>query len=93
MIWFGESHTFTATQAAAVKLLWEAWEASTPELGQRHILDSIGSESHRLSDIFRNPAQRRGKREKGKPYHPAWGTMIDKGTTEGSYRLTPPTKN
>jgi hypothetical protein len=73
--WCGTDYTFTSVQAACVKLLWEAWENGTPELGQATILEHeyVGSESSRLVDLFKK--------------HPAWQTMIVSGTTSGSYRL------
>lgn len=73
--WFGAKHSFTPTQAACVKLLWEAWENRTPEVGQEWILQhpDVESESKRLVDLFK--------------VHAAWGTMIVKGRTDGSFRL------
>jgi hypothetical protein len=73
--WFGSDHTFTPTQAACVRVLWQAWENGTPEIGQATILEhpAVDSESSRLSDLFKG--------------HPAWKTMIVTGTTAGTYRL------
>ncbi|MEO8494180.1 MAG: hypothetical protein ABI614_03855 [Planctomycetota bacterium] len=62
--WFGESYTFTPTQAACVKVMWRYWEQRTPALSELTILDEAGSSGDRLRDVF----------DKGK--HPAWGTMI-----------------
>jgi len=74
--WFGEKYTFTANQAACIRLLWEAWENDTPELSGSVILETADIAQDRLSAVFRN--------------HPAWGTMIRPGQTKGSYRLSPP---
>jgi hypothetical protein len=76
--WFGTDYSLTATQAACVKVLWQAWENGTPELAQATILEDrdVESESTRLRDVFRN--------------HSAWGTMIVPGKTGGSFRLNPP---
>lgn len=43
---------FTAAQARAVKVLWEAMEDGTHWVEQRHLLRAAGSDSHRLSDVF-----------------------------------------
>ncbi len=74
--WFGTEYDFTATQAAIVKLLWEAWENDTPGVGSDSLLVAVDSKTSRLVDIFRD--------------HPAWGAMIVNGATKGSKRLTPP---
>lgn len=71
--WFGVQYSFTASQAAVVKLLWEADENDTPEMSQQAILEEIGSDCQRLSDLFKR--------------HAAWGVMIVQGETAGSYRL------
>ncbi len=76
--WFGRKYTFTGTQAACVKLLWENWEQGTPELAEPTILDSAGTSGDRLRDVF----------DKGK--HDAWGTMIVPGTRKGTFRLAEP---
>ena len=73
VIWYGNQHTFTPTQAACVKILWEAWESGTPEVDQAYILTSAGSECQRLRDLFRKST--------------AWGTMIRKGKMKSSFRL------
>jgi hypothetical protein len=76
--WYGQAYTFTHQQAAAVKLLWQAWENGTPDLGQAYLLEKIDSDGSRLRDIF-----------KGKDgMHPAWGTMIVE-SKKGVFRLSP----
>ena len=76
VVWFGQSHTFTPTQAACVKILWEAWSNQTPELGQAHILETARSKAQRLQDLFAK--------------HPAWKTMIVRGEKKGTFRLRSP---
>ena len=71
--WYGKSYTFTVGQAGCVKCLWEAWESGTPELSQETVLEAAGVSTQRLSDAFRGNV--------------AWGKMIVKGSTKGSYRL------
>jgi hypothetical protein len=75
--WFGQEYSFTANQAACVRLLWEAWENGTPELSGPKILEEADIDQDRLSAVFRD--------------HPAWKTMIRPGHTKGAYRLSPPT--
>jgi hypothetical protein len=79
--WFGVDHSFTPTQAACVKVLWEAWENATPDLGQETILEhpEVEAESGRLVDLFKG--------------HAAWGTMIVKGKSAGAYRLAEPSRD
>jgi hypothetical protein len=72
----GYDFTFTDYQAAAVKLLWEQ---ESGELGQAYILEKIDSATDRLRNVFK----RKGA------MHPAWGTMIIRGQTKGTYRLAP----
>ena len=81
--WLGTLHTFTPTQAACVKLLWEQWEGGTPEIGAATILEHVDSEQPRLSQVFRTK----------NVSHLAWGTMIAPGKTKGSYRLALPDTN
>lgn len=75
--WYGQEFDFTPTQAACVKVLWDAWESGTSTLGESSILDSAGSAGSRLRDVFR----------KGK--HPAMGRMIHK-VGRDSYQLGKP---
>jgi hypothetical protein len=76
--WFGTDYTFTPNQAAAVKILWENWENGTPEVGGDTLATEVESESKRARDIFKN--------------HLAFGSMIQKGKTKGTYRLVEPDK-
>lgn len=74
--WYGTDYTFTPMQAAAVKILWEAWGNGTPEMGQEYILVNIDSDSKHLKDIFKGNS--------------AWKTIIVAGRTAGSFRLKKP---
>lgn len=75
--WYGTQYTFTSTQAACLKVLWENWERGTSEVGEQTILGDrrVDSPQSRLSHVF----------EKGK--HSAWGRMIVPGSTKGTFRL------
>ncbi len=72
VIWSSKPYSFTKKQAAAVEILWTAWEQNTPEVGEEHILKSIGADEPELRDVFRN--------------HKAWGVMVVAGTG-GAFRL------
>ncbi|MHC4167924.1 MAG: hypothetical protein ACYSWQ_13270 [Planctomycetota bacterium] len=74
--WCGIRHSFTPTQAAIVKQLWDAWENGTPDVGQDTLLETAGSESKRLVDVFKD--------------HKTYRQVIGKGNTKGSYRLIEP---
>lgn len=71
----GQDFEFTATQAAAVKVLHDHAMRGTPDVGEGTVLERIDSESSRLRDVFRG--------------HPAWGTLIVRGATKGTRRLDP----
>jgi hypothetical protein len=73
--WFGADYTFTPTQAAVVRQLWEAWEDGTPGLGQETLLEGAGSTGDRLRDVFRGS--------------PAWGTLVVP-LGKGLFALAPP---
>lgn len=66
---------FTGKQAAAVRLLWEAMDDGSWEVGQNALLTAVGSDCLRLRDLFRRS--------------PAWGAVIIQGTAPGMYRLPP----
>lgn len=76
--WFGNDYNFTPNQAAAVKILWAAWENGTPDIGGDTLATNVESESRRARDIFKG--------------HPAFGSMIKAGQTKGTYRLVEPDK-
>lgn len=71
--WFGTRHSFTPTQAAIVKVLWNAWENDTPDVGHETLLEEAGSESKRLVDVFKG--------------HETYKQLIGQGETKGSYQL------
>jgi hypothetical protein len=73
--WYGVDYRFAkGLQAAAVQVLWQAWEEGTPGLSQATIAEQIGSanDHFRLEHVFKPTNKRTGKREA----HPAWGSMI-----------------
>lgn len=74
--WYGEKYTFSAMQAACVRVLWENWEQGTPVVGEQTILVTADSSSERLRDVF------------GKD-HAAWGTLIQP-SGKGAFKLTEP---
>jgi hypothetical protein len=77
--WYGFDYLFTPTQAACVKVLWEAWERGTPVMGNESIIEEAGSVGDRLRNVFK---------EKG-GMHPAWGWMIVPAR-KGSFQLAEP---
>lgn len=77
--WYGKAHTFTTKQAAAIKVLWEAWEAGRPSVLGIDLIDAAESSGTRPRDIFKS----------GNIVHSAWGTMIIKAG-QSHYKLFPP---
>lgn len=75
--WFGERFTFTTTQAACIRILWQNWEQGTPVISELTVLDSAGATCDRLRDVF----------NKGK--HPAWGTLV-RPAVKGAFCLAEP---
>lgn len=73
--WFGIDYTFSPTQAAIVRQLWQAWEDGVPELGTATLLEGAGSECERIPPLFQG--------------NPAWGVMIVRGEGKGTFRLEP----
>lgn len=71
--WFGKRFAFTPTQAAVIKILWEARIDGSFDVGGAYLLENSGSESARLPDVFQR--------------HPAWKTLILPGSTQGTYHL------
>lgn len=71
--WFGTQFSFTPTQAACIKVLWEAWEKGTPEIGQDRVILEADSHNKRLAQVFRQSE--------------AWGKMIVRGKSKGSFKL------
>ena len=78
VVWHGKSHSFTKTQARAVRILWENWERGTPTVGQETLGEIVsGGDCFRLRNIFRivDP-KAKGRKKVSLIQHPAWGTMI-----------------
>lgn len=78
VVWFGVQYRFSAAQAAAVRLLWEAWQRGVPEVSGVTLLEASESAGGKVSGVFRD--------------HPAWGTMIGQAG-KGQYRLYTPDEN
>lgn len=64
-----QRYIFSPTQAAVVRILWNAWVARTPAVFGESILEGSGSQGARVRDIFKIS---------GKEMHPAWGKLIVK---------------
>jgi hypothetical protein len=71
--WDGRTYRLTAMQAAVVRMLWEAWEAGAPDVGQATLMEAADSCGDRLRDVFRRSA--------------AWGELVIAGETKGTCRL------
>ena len=74
--WFGTVYSFTVNQAPVVRMLYEHWQAGTPDVSDETLLSSVDPEAPpaRLSTLFRD--------------HPAWGKMIVPGGSKGTHQLT-----
>lgn len=70
----GVLYSLRPSQASCVQILYEAYLKETPEVSGDYILEKIGYNSKRLSDLFKK--------------HPAWGTLIIPGRTKGTYQLS-----
>lgn len=79
VVWFDTDYHFSGMQAAAIEVLWKAWENGTPVVSQHFLLTEIESSCNRLLDLFR-----RGPGKK------AWGTLIIRGPVKGTFRLNVP---
>lgn len=77
VLWFGETHIFSPTQAAVIEVMWRHWTQGTPAMAEHTILESGGSHAGRLRDVF----------DKGK--HSAWGRMIQPAG-KGAFKLEKP---
>jgi 7-cyano-7-deazaguanine synthase in queuosine biosynthesis len=69
----GRTYSLNGTQAAAVRMLHEAYLNGTPELGQHTILERLGVLSTRLRSVFHRLD--------------GWEELIVAGKTKGSFRL------
>ena len=75
--------TFTPTQAAIIRVLWDAYAQGTPDVGALCLLeraDSAGVNSRRASSFLAGLFVR----------HAAWKRLIIKGAMVGTYRLAEP---
>lgn len=79
VLWDGVVYLFTPKQRAVVSSLWQAMEDGHHYLSTAILLEEAESEGKAVSGLFDR--------------HPAWGTMIVRGTTAGgptgTYRLAP----
>ena len=75
VLWNGIEHTFTRMQAAIVQMLWDALANDTPDVHASTLLVHAGSrlKKDRIDPLFFR--------------HPAWKTMIVRGSRRGTYRL------
>lgn len=73
VVWDGQHYSFTSAQAAAVRLLWEAYEQGLYDVRHESLASAVGSDRTRMKNLFRG--------------HPAWGTMIVSGVAKGTLRL------
>jgi hypothetical protein len=76
VVWHGKHYSFTAAQAAVVRILWRAWRHGTPEVRQETLSEAINSDRSRMANVFRD--------------HPAWGALIIPGAARGTFRLHEP---
>lgn len=79
--WNGVHYSFTPTQARCVSVLWNAWKAGTPGVFSGTVIERADVASERLDMVFRVKVEGKSRS------HPAWGTMIVKGSTNSSFRL------
>jgi hypothetical protein len=71
--WNSRKYTFTPTQAAVVKILWQHYDSGTPEVGGDTLLAEADSDATQLRQVFRKSE--------------AWGEMIVQGSRKGIFRL------
>lgn len=70
----GQEFGLTTSQAMVVKELWEFHQKGVPDISQDYLLVSVlNTEQKRLIDIFKKS--------------PAWGKLIVRGRTRGTFRL------
>lgn len=71
--WDGWPYYFTELQAKVVAILWREWERGTPDVAQKDLRREADVHTERLSELFAD--------------NTAWGTVIFKGHTQGTFRL------
>lgn len=74
--WHGHVFRFSKTQGAVVELLDMCRNSGEPEIHQSIILEKVGSEATRLTELFRRGDGAR-----------AWGLLIVQGSIPGHYCL------
>lgn len=74
--WYGKPYRFTPIQAAIIKILWEARDHGTPDVGGQTLLEEAGSANGRLRDVFRGC--------------PAWEDGMIAPSGKGTYALFAP---
>ena len=81
--WNGERFTFNKSQSITVKLLYDNWKNGRLAVRQSAIGAALNSNAgdYRLEHTFR---------ARGGSVHPAWGTLIVKTGTPGTYTLAKP---
>lgn len=72
----GTFHFHGEKQQAVIAALWAAYEEGTLEVMQTLLLRAADSDGTRLHDLFRG--------------HTAWGKLIQRGCSPGSYTFPPP---
>lgn len=75
----GIPYTLTSKQAEVYKMLWDAREGGTPDLGQGYIIERVSGETatRRIKDFFK-------KTHEGRE---AWDQLIGPGKRKGTFRL------
>ena len=70
----GQDYTLTTNQAIVIDLLHENYKQGTPDISQTFILDTIGTNTTRLRDVFKDNPE-------------AWNNLVAQGKRKGLYRL------
>lgn len=74
--WFGKVFAFTANQSLVVEPLWKGWRRGLPDISHEDLKAYARIKALRLRDVFKG--------------HPAWGTLIVRGSARGTLRLAEP---
>lgn len=73
LFWYGKKYHFSPKQAAMMELLWEARAEGVCDVRQEALLRAADSDSLQVRDLLKRSS--------------AWGTVIVRGETLGTYRL------
>ena len=88
--WFGKEYRFArGNQAAAIRVLYEAYEAGEHSVHQETIREEIESAAESKFEL-RTVFRKRKSGGNGYDKHEAWGTLIQPGDRKGTFRLMPP---